>query len=146
MEGAAMMIRTKLLAKRSLPAQFASLVALMPPRVIRDETDYDRAIAFMDCLLARPKLSNGQREFFETWSLLIADYEQKHHAIQTSDIGGLDILRHLLSENEMTASDLGELLGNRSLGSKILRGERELSKAHLRILAERFRVSPGLFI
>jgi antitoxin component HigA of HigAB toxin-antitoxin module len=46
----------------------------------------------------------------------------------------------------MTASDLGELLGNRSLGSKVLRGERELSKTHLRILAERFKVDAGLLL
>jgi hypothetical protein len=41
---------------------------------------------------------------------------------------------------------LGALLGNRSLGSKILRGERELSKTHLRILADRFKVEAGLFL
>lgn len=46
----------------------------------------------------------------------------------------------------MTASDLGNLLGSRSLGSKILRGERELSKTHLRMLAERFKVDAGLFL
>ena len=30
--------------------------------------------------------------------------------------------------------------------AKILRGERELSKAHLRKLAERFKVDAGLFL
>jgi antitoxin component HigA of HigAB toxin-antitoxin module len=51
-----------------------------------------------------------------------------------------------LEQNDMTASDLGKLLGNRSLGSKILRGERELSKQHFRILTERFKVDAGLFL
>jgi antitoxin component HigA of HigAB toxin-antitoxin module len=47
----------------------------------------------------------------------------------------------------MNSSKLGELLGNnRSLGAKILRGERQLSKAHIRILAERFKVNPALFL
>ena len=46
----------------------------------------------------------------------------------------------------MTASALGGLLGNRSIGSKLLRGERELSKAHIRRLCERFKVSADLFL
>jgi hypothetical protein len=41
----------------------------------------------------------------------------------------------------MTDSDLGRLLGDRVLGSKILRGERTLSKDHIRKLRERFKVN-----
>jgi len=46
----------------------------------------------------------------------------------------------------MNASQLGELLGNRSLGSKILTGKRELSKSHIGTLSKRFNVDPGLFL
>jgi HTH-type transcriptional regulator/antitoxin HigA len=136
----------KSIAARDMPGRFADLVALLPPHVIRDETDYDIVIEFMDKLLARPKLTKGQTEFFETWTVLIGDYEDKHHAIDTSHMSGLDSLKYLLEQNDMNASDLGNLLGSRSLGSKILRGERELSKTHLRILAERFKVDAGLFL
>lgn len=133
-------------ASEDMPARFKDLVALLPPRVIRNEADYDRVIDFMDKLLVRPNRTKDQIEFFETWSVLIGAYENEHHAIDTSDIRPLDALKHLLEENEMTASDLGQLLGNRSLGSKILRGERELSKSHIRKLANRFHVDAGLFL
>ena len=43
----------------------------------------------------------------------------------------------------MTASDLGRLLGNRTLGAAILAGRRNLSKAHIKKLAEHFKVEPG---
>lgn len=136
----------KALNARDLPARFVDLVAVMPPHVIRDEAEYEAVIELLDKLLARPKLSKGQTEFFETWSVLVAAYESEQHTVDDAAITGLDALKHLLDENEMTASDLGELLGNRSLGSKILRGERELSKAHLRIVADRFKVDAGLFL
>ncbi len=55
-------------------------------------------------------------------------------------------IAHMIELAEMTASDLGDLLGNRSLGSKLVRGEREPSKTHIRILAERFKVSPAFFL
>jgi HTH-type transcriptional regulator/antitoxin HigA len=136
----------KAIEPRAIPGRFTELVALMPPHVIRDDADYCAVIEFLDKLLARPKRSKGQTEFFETWSVLVAAYEAEHHAISDVGITGLAALKYLLEENEMTASDLGELLGNRSLGSKILRGERELSKTHLRILADRFKVDAGLFL
>lgn len=136
----------KVIAARDMPGRFTDLVALLPPHVMRDEADYDHVIEFMDRLLARPKMTKGQTEFFETWTVLIGAYEDEHHAIDTSDISGLEMLKHLLDQSKMTASDLGQLLGNRSLGSKILRGERELSKTHLRILADRFKVDAGLFL
>lgn len=136
----------KALTSRDIPGRFVDLVALLPPHVIRDEADYDAVVELLDKLLARPKLTKGQSEFFETWSVLIAAYERDHHPVDSADITGLDALRHILGENQMTASDLGELLGNRSLGSKILRGERELSKTHLRILANRFKVDAGVFL
>jgi HTH-type transcriptional regulator/antitoxin HigA len=138
--------QVKAITAKSMPGRFTELVALLPPHVIRDENDYDNVIEFMDKLLARPQLTKGQTEFFETWSVLIGAYEDEHHAIDTSHISGLDALKYLMEHNDMTASDLGLLLGNRSLGSKILRGDRELSKAHLRILADRFKVDAGLFL
>jgi antitoxin component HigA of HigAB toxin-antitoxin module len=46
----------------------------------------------------------------------------------------------------MTSSALGELLGHRSLGSKLLRGKRQLSKTHIRILADHFKVRADLFL
>lgn len=136
----------KALDAREMPGRFIDLVGLLPPHVIRDETDYVIVIEFLDKLLARPKLTKGQTEFFETWTVLVAAYESEHHPLDAAAIGGLAALQHLLAENEMTASNLGELLGNRSLGSKILRGERELSKAHLRVLADRFKVDAGLLL
>ena len=46
----------------------------------------------------------------------------------------------------MSASDLGRLLGDRSLGPRILNGDRALSKAHIKILANHFNVSPAVLL
>ena len=51
-----------------------------------------------------------------------------------------------MAARDTNASDLGRLLGERSLGPKILSGQRELSKAHIRKLADHFGVSAGLFL
>jgi HTH-type transcriptional regulator/antitoxin HigA len=128
-----------------MPRSFDGLCRMLPLRPVHDETDYDNAIEMLDSLVGF-KLNEDQLDYVEALTTLVGAYEDKHHFIDTSDISGLDSLKYLLEQSKMTASDLGMLLGNRSLGSKILRGERELSKRHLRILAERFKVDAGSFL
>jgi HTH-type transcriptional regulator/antitoxin HigA len=118
---------------------------MLPPRPIHDVADHDNALEMLDALVGH-KLNDDQLDYVEVLTTLVAAYEDEHHAIDTSGVSGLDALKFLVEENGMTASDLGELLGNRSLGSKILRGERELSKSHLRKLAAQFKVDAGLFL
>jgi HTH-type transcriptional regulator / antitoxin HigA len=128
-----------------MPKTFGGLCRMLAPRPIHDESDYDNAIEMLDSLVGF-ELNADQLDYVVVMTTLVGAYEDVHHAIDTSDISGLDMLKYLLEQSEMTASDLGALLGNRSLGSKILRGERELSKTHLRILAKRFKVDAGVFL
>jgi antitoxin component HigA of HigAB toxin-antitoxin module len=37
-------------------------------------------------------------------------------------------------------------LGDRSLGPKLLNGDRDLSKTHVKLLAKLFRVGPAVFL
>ncbi len=130
-----------------LPGQFRELVQMMPPQAIRDEVQYANTLEVIDRLMAVSKLTKGQTLYLETLVQLVQVYEAEHHAIDTSGLTGLGSLKHLLDENQMNASDLARLLGvHPSLGSKILRGERALTVDHIRRLAERFKVSPSLFL
>jgi antitoxin component HigA of HigAB toxin-antitoxin module len=56
------------------------------------------------------------------------------------------MLRYLMEGHDMSASDVGRLLGNRELGPAISRGDRQLSKKHIQIFSERFAVSTDLFL
>jgi HTH-type transcriptional regulator/antitoxin HigA len=134
-------------ADRRLPRRFEQLVAEMPPQAIMDEVHYDNTVDMIDRLMAAGKLSEGQQLYLETLVQLVQAYEANHHAIDTAGLGGMDALRHLLAENDMSASDLARLLDMHvSMGSKILKGDRSLTVEHLRKLADRFKVSPELFI
>ena len=141
------MPRSNQLVRPRLPRRFAELVQLMPPQAILDEVQYANTLDLIDRLMASGQLTAGQSLYLETLVQLVQAYEAEHLAIDTSDISGLDSLKHLLAENQMTASDLARILGvHPSLGSKILRGERALTVDHIRQLAKRFKVSPQLFI
>jgi antitoxin component HigA of HigAB toxin-antitoxin module len=129
-----------------LPTTFAALARLMVPHAIAGEADYDKTVALMNRLAVLGRPTAGQRQYLDTLALLIEAYDQRHNAIDVGEISPLRLLKGLLSDHGLSASDLGRMLGNRELGGKILRGERELSKAHVAILADRFKVSTDLFI
>lgn len=133
--------------RSKLPRAFAALVRQAPPRAIGDEVDYENTREAIDRLMASGKLSQGQSLYLETLVQLVQVYEAVQHAIDTTDLGGLASLRHLLAENDMNASDLARLLGvHSSMGSKLLNGDRSLTIDHVKKLAAHFRVSPALFI
>jgi HTH-type transcriptional regulator / antitoxin HigA len=141
------MSATKTAKKKPLPGRFDELVQMSPPQAIMDDVHYENTLEIIDRLMAVTKLTKGQALYLETLVQLVDAYESDRHAVETSRLGALDSLKHLLEENRMNASDLARLLGiHPSMGSKILRGERSLTVEHLRILAARFKVSPQLFI
>ena len=130
-----------------LPRRFENLVGLMPPRAISDEVQYENTIQMIDRLMAAGRLTRGQEAYLETLVQLVQAYESRHHAIDTTDVDGPAVLRQLLTEHGMNASDLARLLGiHVSMGSKILNGDRALTVEHLRKLAAHFRVRPELFM
>ncbi len=140
------MKRLKLPPPKGMPKGFEDLVRMYPPRAIHDQVEYDNAQEIIDRLTSVPRLTKGQKEYLDTITILFSAYEQEHDSIETKDITGLDVLKYLMEQNGWTASDLGRLLGDRSLGSRILRGERALSKVHIRRLCDRFHVSADLFL
>jgi len=54
------------------------------------------------------------------------------------------VLRVLLDQYHLTLSDLPEI-GHKSLVSKILSGDRALTKTHIKKLSQRFNIDPSLF-
>jgi antitoxin component HigA of HigAB toxin-antitoxin module len=129
---------------KAIPVAYTELIALFPLRPLSDEVDYDNALEIAEALVGSVSLSKDQADYLDILTDIIQKYEARRHAV-----GGrgapVQALRHMLRERGMRGSDLGRLLGNRPLGGAILRGERQLSKTHIRILAKYFKVSTDLF-
>ncbi len=124
---------------------YSTVIAEHPPRVIHNETQYGKVLARIDDLMSR-ELDREETDYLDTLTTLVEAYERRHHEIDTAGLDGIDALQYLLDRNGLNASDLGRLLGNRTLGAAILGRRRELSKAHIRLLCQRFVVSADLFL
>jgi HTH-type transcriptional regulator/antitoxin HigA len=58
----------------------------------------------------------------------------------------LEMLRYLMEHRGLRQVDLAPVFGSRSVASNVLNGKRELSKTHIRRLADFFHVSPEVFL
>lgn len=130
---------------RRLPTTYGELVAMLPPRPIHDGLDLANAIEVID-RMAGFALNRDQEDYLEAIATFVEAYEAERFPMNDSRIAPLDALKTLLAEHGMSASDLGRLLGNRTLGAAILSGRRALSKAHIKTLAENFKVEASLFL
>ncbi|CAN2042829.1 HTH-type transcriptional regulator / antitoxin HigA [Candidatus Magnetomoraceae bacterium gMMP-15] len=61
------------------------------------------------------------------------------------DCNSIEMLCFFMDEHGLTLSDFPEI-GSKKTVSEIISGRRELSVKHIRKLAERFHVSPAVFI
>ena len=91
-------------------------------------------------------MNADQEDYFEAIATFVEKYEAKQHAIENAELTPAELIRSLMDEHDMSESDLGRLLGDRSLGHRVLSGERELSKAHVRILAKHFSLNPAALL
>ena len=115
------------------------------PRPLHDEVDYRNALRVLDAM-AGFKVNADQEDYFDAIATFIEKYEAEHHAIDGSKMTSVQLIRSLMDEHGMNESDLDRLLGDRSVGHRILSGQRELSKGHIRILAERFSLNPAALL
>jgi antitoxin component HigA of HigAB toxin-antitoxin module len=129
-----------------LPSDFDSLVRTNPPAAIHDEVAYENTMDLVNKLTSLPDPTEGQLKYLDTLTILVERYEDETEGARPRGVDALAVLRFLIEDRDMSASDLGRLLGDRSLGPKILNGDRALSKAHIRVLAKHFNVSPAVLL
>jgi HTH-type transcriptional regulator/antitoxin HigA len=127
---------------------YLRLIREFPLCPLRSDRDYEAAAAMLDRLAVRPEgsLSPGEQAYMETLTLLVQAYDEERIKIATRRMTPVEVLEYLMEQSGMTDARLGELLGNRPLVSLIKHGHRALSKTHIRVLSEHFKIEPGLFL
>lgn len=119
--------------------------AIGPLLTIRDERDYAAAVERLGLLLT--EIGDDEQHplygLLDTLGTLIHAYEEEH--VPIPEASGPEILEYLMEEHSLSPEDLPEL-GAATNVQAVLAGERELHVGEIRALAERFRVSPAVFI
>jgi HTH-type transcriptional regulator/antitoxin HigA len=129
----------------------AILISKCPLMPIKTQKHYDRAVEFITFLSKvlvenenkiPPEVEEPLLDYFKDLGSLVATYEAE--AYPSKPASGLEILKYFMEMHGLTQSDLPEI-GKQPQVSRILNGERPLTKRHMERLAKRFGVSPSAF-
>jgi HTH-type transcriptional regulator / antitoxin HigA len=145
MEKGIMSTKTGATKTARLPKTYRELCGLLLPRKIHDDAELETMQEIIDALAVLLTRTPDQNDYLETLAELVEAYEEQ--AVKFSKRSGMETLKLLLTENDLTASDLSRLLSTDiSLGYRILDGERNLTTKHLKKLAQHFHVGPEVFL
>jgi len=130
---------------REIPNVHLHWASIAPLLSIRNEQEYDRAIAHLNQLLDEigTDTTHPLYGLLDTLGTLIHAYEQEHYPMPECD--AVDMLRFFMEEHQLTQRDLPEI-GSQGVVSEILNGKRMLNLRQVRALAQRFHVSAAVFI
>lgn len=126
------------------PKIYGSLLINAMPKVIETEADYQHALQEFEKLHVNRSRNPEELALYRLLVLLIETYEEKHFPFPESLPH--EMLQHIMEASGTRQIDLVGVIGSSGVVSEIVNGKRTISKAQAKALADRFKVSPSLFI
>ena len=123
---------------------YSNLLAQAAPKVIETEIEYERILALTERLHFTKNRTAEERTLYKLLVTLVELYESEHHPIPESK--PYEVLQHMMAASGMRQADLVGIIGSSGVVSEIVNGKRAISKAQAKLLGERFKVSPSLFL
>jgi HTH-type transcriptional regulator / antitoxin HigA len=132
---------------------YLSLVSAFPLVRIENRKQNDQALKVLERLMIYVNRNAAEigdkdtvqiQQYLVCLGELISDFERKEFPINKPT--PVEMIELLMLQHDLKQKDLADELGGQPVVSAILRGERELNTRQIRALAERFHVSPALFL
>lgn len=113
--------------------------------VPHNEKEYNKLVTILDTLI--DEVGNNEAHplssLMETIGSLIETYESRNFPDREGS--PINALKTLMDEHELKQSDLLEI-GSQGVVSEIISGKRQLNIRQIKLLSERFKVSPAVFV
>ena len=115
----------------------------MTIKPIRDETDYDTALAEIDRLMGAD-LDTPESDTLEVLVTLVERYEAERWNIEAPD--PIYAIHHVMEARGLRQKDLALLIGSQSHASEVLRRRRPLSLTMIRVLASEWSLPADVLV
>lgn len=114
---------------------------------IHSNEEYEQALALVDELIEDYPLYRPLIEMLsasiERWENSAPEFTDFNRRLEHVD-PGVATLKSLIEQHGLTMNDFPEI-GSKSLVSRVLSGERQLTRQHIRALTRRFNINAELF-
>jgi len=115
----------------------------MEPKILQSQNDYRTALeqveALMDAVPGSP-----EEQALELWTLLIEDYESKHHPVPPPD--PIEAIRFRMDQLGLKPGDLTAYIPSKSKVSEVLNRKRPLSLSMIRALQSGLGISADILV
>jgi HTH-type transcriptional regulator/antitoxin HigA len=125
--------------------RYLDLIRRFPLRPLRTDADLDAAVAVIDGLIDRPRLTAPEQDYLDVLSDLVETYEGE--AIPIRPVGDAELLRFLIEQKGVTQA--GAAIGAgiaESTVSEVMAGKRKLNRTQIAKFARFFHIEPGAFL
>ena len=112
--------------------------------VIANDEEFDRMAEQLEALSFKKDPTPEEDRLAELLTKLIEDYDSTHYPLPETEPH--EMIAFLMEQRGLRQIDLLPIFGSRGVASEVLSGKRQPSKAHIRKLAEFFKISPELFL
>jgi HTH-type transcriptional regulator/antitoxin HigA len=124
---------------------YPELLRQAQPEIINDDKTHRRALAIVDALMKKSRLSKAEEKLLDLLAKLVNDYEETIYP--TPSVTPSAMLEHLLHARETTQAELSRQTGvSRSTISEVLKGKRNLSVENALRIAKHFHVDSAVFL
>lgn len=112
----------------------------------QNSDDYNKLSKILDNLLdiVGDNESHELIGLVDVISHMISMYDERNK-YQIKSVSGIDALKFLMTQHHLKQSDLPEI-GSQGVVSEVLQGKRNLNIKQIKKIAERFHISPDIFI
>ena len=130
---------------KKIMEEYRRLRSVVPLGTLHTKKEYERAVQMLDAIL--DEIGEDEKHPLAELADAISVFIERYEAENLSPLPGdpSEVLRFLMQEHELRQSDLPEI-GSQGVVSEVLAGKRDLNMRQIRALANRFGVSPAVFV
>jgi len=114
------------------------------PKLIKTESENEKALAIVEELMHRSQLSPEENELYELLIFLIEKFEQEFYSPNTSTPHSM--LLFLMEQQNINKTDIENVFGSSEVVSKLVNGKQKIAREQAEILGTFFHVDPSVFI
>ena len=116
----------------------------MDIKLIKTETDYEKALTISAGLMESRNLTEEESDRLDILVTLIAAYEEAHHPIPAPD--PISYIEFIMEQRNMTRKDLEPFIGRKSIVAEILNRVRPLTISMIRKLHDGLEIPADVLI
>jgi HTH-type transcriptional regulator / antitoxin HigA len=126
------------------PEKYKEVLSEYQPKLIKTETENERALAIVEQLMNSPDLSPEQEEIYELLVILIERFEQEFYKPDRSKNSG-SMLSFLMDQRDFNPIDLVPIFASEAAVEEAISGRTSIDSYTADRLAELFHVDASLF-